>query len=68
MDPNPKLETPSRPKLKQKLSDLRMEKRVGKYNSDPNNPSRGIFKAPADEQRTYKKGLREKIREVKNWK
>jgi len=52
-------------KLRQKISDLRMEKRVGKYTSDPNNPSRGIYPAPAEEQKEFKQNLKQKIREAR---
>lgn len=57
---------PDKKKLKQKIADLKMERRVGKYNA-PEGPymGQGIFKAPADEQKAFRKGLTARIRAIR---
>jgi len=53
-------------KLKQRISDLKMDKRVGKWVGDPDNPTRGIYKAPRSEQREYRKTIKQKIRNLRS--
>jgi hypothetical protein len=55
----------SRFTLKDKVSSLKMEKRAGKYTSDANNPTKGIFKAPKEEQKEFKKTLKQKIKDTR---
>jgi len=55
----------NRRKLKEQIDSLKMDRRVGKYVGDPENKHLGIFKAPADEQKTYRKSINEKIKGVR---
>lgn len=57
---------PSRKFLKQKIYEMKTDRRSGAYTSDPNNPQRGIFKDPNKQnQKEYRRKLTDKIKEVR---
>lgn len=59
-DPNPKK------KLKDSIAAAKLDRRSGKYTSDPTNPSAGIFKDPDKAaQKDYKKSLTAKIKQMR---
>ena len=54
---------PKPKKLKDQIKFLKMEKRVGLYTGDPENPTRGIFKDPDKaKQKAFKKNIVSPIR------
>ena len=57
---------PKPKKLKDQIKFLKMEKRVGLYTGDPENPTRGIFKDPDKaKQKAFKKNIVSQIRAIR---
>lgn len=55
---------PPTPKRK-KIQELRMERRVGLYKSDPERKYLGLYKAPKAEQRVFRRKITSQIKNVR---